>query len=683
MFYRGVIHTYDFDNEVGEIYIKEQSIIVNFNLKDLPNSTIAPEIGERVKFIIVDENNQKFAKYIIRLDNKNATTDHAVIQSKDTQGVESLNIFEKENLNKNIQKPRYVKKNIALKNSKSESKTVENPSLNQNNDVPQLKIDQNTQQNTSVGIKPTKHSKAILQEAETRLLQKIMSSNLQQEQAQISNNSKSDIDQNTNQVISNQVIDENIEKNIEKTIEANFEQNIDLNNVQSYVESSDKAISETSTHEGAQLIPEFELNYKILNEQQPTSTNQVSINDPIDNGHPDDEENSSHPKPMPEFELNFERLSNADVGVANEGDFETNMELPIASDQKKDEHTEAIVEEFELNFGRLASPQIQSSNNVDAGDSSIIPISEGQDNGIKESSAQAELLEFELNFNTLNINQTSQKNDAEIKSENEDVENNKNNAELYSELLNVDFELNFEKLNTDLVILEGENSPDRTAEVDSDRKLSMNEADSANSNTDSVINEDIQKLVKPAPPVLAQANMVNEQNSSDNLNFPYQANIKKFERLKETIGVDSLAETNEKPSFQGQVKAPDPTIVAEIQNKNKVPLTSKVNHSVHKQNYFSYASNQNGKKKIKKKKSEKFGLKVLMVIIGSLILINGSLWGYKKYQQYKADQEAKLKIYMLEQEKKIEEQRRALGKLPDKILSDEALDDLLGKDRNK
>lgn len=698
MFYRGVIHTYDFDINVGEIYIKEQSLTVKFNLKDLPNATISPQIGERVKFIIVDENNQKFAKYIIRLDNKNANTDQAVLQAEGKPSIENSNIIQKDRNNENAQKPKYVKKTIALNKANSESEiaeATENLIVSQKNEEPQLKIDRNIQQNKSVGAVSTKHSKAILQQAETRLLQKIISSNLQNEKAQTVNNSKYDIERNLNPVIHENIeqdiektihhnLEKNTETNLEKSVEVYAEQNIELNNTQSHVNRSVTVIPDTSTSDD-EVAPEFELNFKILNEQQLTATEQENINSTIENDSHGDEKNSSTTNPMPEFELNFEKLSKADESVVHEDDrdLESITKLPIDLDQKKGEHTEATLEEFELDFGRLATSQIQSDNQVDADDSSNIHTTEEQNNGIIESTTQSELLEFELNFNSLNINQVPEKNDTEVKVENDGVENNQNNADLYSELLNVDFELNFDKLNKDLVILEGENSLDPTTEDELDKKVSTNESDSTNSQVESIIIEDIQKLENPLPPVLAQANMVNTQNSSDNKNFPSQANIKKLERLKDAIGVESEAETNVKPSFKGQVKAPDPDIVADIQNKNKTPLESKVNYSINKQNQFSYDSSKTIKKKVKKKKSEKFGLKVLMGIIGSLILINGSLWGYQKFQQYKADQEAKLKIYTLEQERKIEEQRRALGKLPDRILSDEALDDLLGKDRDK
>lgn len=74
---------------------------------------------------------------------------------------------------------------------------------------------------------------------------------------------------------------------------------------------------------------------------------------------------------------------------------------------------------------------------------------------------------------------------------------------------------------------------------------------------------------------------------------------------------------------------------------------------------------------------------IASVVLG-LVLINLAVFGYQKYTQYQSDQHAKAKLYLLEQERIIEEQRKKMSHVPDKkVLSDKALDDLLGKDRQK
>ena len=71
-----------------------------------------------------------------------------------------------------------------------------------------------------------------------------------------------------------------------------------------------------------------------------------------------------------------------------------------------------------------------------------------------------------------------------------------------------------------------------------------------------------------------------------------------------------------------------------------------------------------------------------MGLIG-LLCINLALYTYKRYQHYQQDQAIKLNKLTAEQKQQVAEQRRALGRLPNKILSNQALDELLGKTREK
>ena len=73
---------------------------------------------------------------------------------------------------------------------------------------------------------------------------------------------------------------------------------------------------------------------------------------------------------------------------------------------------------------------------------------------------------------------------------------------------------------------------------------------------------------------------------------------------------------------------------------------------------------------------------LLMIIVVPLTIELGDR-GYKKYKIYQKEQQEKARLYEIEQKRIVEEQRKKLGKLPDKVLSDETLDELLGKDRQK
>ena len=92
---------------------------------------------------------------------------------------------------------------------------------------------------------------------------------------------------------------------------------------------------------------------------------------------------------------------------------------------------------------------------------------------------------------------------------------------------------------------------------------------------------------------------------------------------------------------------------------------------------------KNYKPKKARKPKKQFNPWLILGMVVILILVNVGVMGYKKFQNYQAEQAAKAQLYLLEQERIIEEQRLKHGKLPNKILSDKSLDELLGKDRNQ
>lgn len=80
MFHRGVLHSYDPALKAGIIKINDHDFDVHFILNDMANSSIAPQIGERVKCIVVDKDDQRHAKFIVRLDNKHARVEQPLNQ---------------------------------------------------------------------------------------------------------------------------------------------------------------------------------------------------------------------------------------------------------------------------------------------------------------------------------------------------------------------------------------------------------------------------------------------------------------------------------------------------------------------------------------------------------------------------------------------------------------------------
>ena len=70
MFYRGMIHSYDPETKTGNIKLIDQNEYVDFELEDIANPEIALQIGEQLKFIVLNKGTKQFAKFIIRLDHK-------------------------------------------------------------------------------------------------------------------------------------------------------------------------------------------------------------------------------------------------------------------------------------------------------------------------------------------------------------------------------------------------------------------------------------------------------------------------------------------------------------------------------------------------------------------------------------------------------------------------------------
>ncbi len=70
MFQEGKIKTYNEDRGFGFIQIEGQSKDLFFHVKDFPNKNVPPRIGEKLKFLIVEDNGKFKADHIVRLDVK-------------------------------------------------------------------------------------------------------------------------------------------------------------------------------------------------------------------------------------------------------------------------------------------------------------------------------------------------------------------------------------------------------------------------------------------------------------------------------------------------------------------------------------------------------------------------------------------------------------------------------------
>ncbi len=70
MFVEGKIKTYNEERGFGFISIEGESKDLFFHIKDFPNKSVEPKIGENLKFRIVEDNGKLKADQIVRLDLK-------------------------------------------------------------------------------------------------------------------------------------------------------------------------------------------------------------------------------------------------------------------------------------------------------------------------------------------------------------------------------------------------------------------------------------------------------------------------------------------------------------------------------------------------------------------------------------------------------------------------------------
>uniref|UniRef100_UPI0028A1E73E hypothetical protein n=1 Tax=Acinetobacter variabilis TaxID=70346 RepID=UPI0028A1E73E len=70
MFTDGRIKTYDAVRGIGSIELANNTQELNFQLDQLPSPEIAPQVGERLKFRIIEEQNAVQLDNMVRLDIK-------------------------------------------------------------------------------------------------------------------------------------------------------------------------------------------------------------------------------------------------------------------------------------------------------------------------------------------------------------------------------------------------------------------------------------------------------------------------------------------------------------------------------------------------------------------------------------------------------------------------------------
>ena len=75
MFRKGTVTFFDNDLGKGLIELHDNHQQVAFKLEDFSNQLLLPQIGERIKCIVLEQYGELFAKFIVRLDHKNYVSD--------------------------------------------------------------------------------------------------------------------------------------------------------------------------------------------------------------------------------------------------------------------------------------------------------------------------------------------------------------------------------------------------------------------------------------------------------------------------------------------------------------------------------------------------------------------------------------------------------------------------------
>ena len=74
MFRKGTVTFFDNDLGQGLIELSDHQQVV-FKLEDFSNQLLLPQIGERIKCVVLEQSDGLFAKFIVRLDHKNYVND--------------------------------------------------------------------------------------------------------------------------------------------------------------------------------------------------------------------------------------------------------------------------------------------------------------------------------------------------------------------------------------------------------------------------------------------------------------------------------------------------------------------------------------------------------------------------------------------------------------------------------
>ncbi|MDR0235655.1 hypothetical protein [Acinetobacter sp.] len=120
MFRKGIVTFFDEKSAKGLIELKNDHQQVVFKLEDFSNQTVLPQLGERIKCVVLEQDGEVLAKFIVRLDQKNYVSD--------VNNTRPITQLYQENLFENLRKVRKThKKRRAVEEDQSTTNTKKPP----------------------------------------------------------------------------------------------------------------------------------------------------------------------------------------------------------------------------------------------------------------------------------------------------------------------------------------------------------------------------------------------------------------------------------------------------------------------------------------------------------------------------------------------------------------------------
>lgn len=566
MFHKGLLKSYDQETKTGTILLSDNNLELSFSVEDLPNSSLAPQIGERVKCFINDDEIEKQdkAKFIVRLDHKNSRTE---------KPLNRIFYSEEEDLKAIKDKQRLQAEHA-------------------------LKVIQEKEQSQA--------EEAKLLEQRYRDIEEEVRARVEIELAQ----AKKELLENTQSVTL-----EELKIPASQQIQLGADEEISVHDLDQ-VDSSQQALVTSKDF----VVNELDVDPHVLNQDDVSQIHCLNHDEQI-LGHNEEDQ-------VKEKSLKSEATLTDITALAPH--LESNQILKQDDSETNANDEKALL--FEDDLPEINDVLVMSSNSI----------------GTK---ARVNLLQKKAQ--TLTFNSTfTQISDSDL---------------LNLDAKNTSHEPALQPLNLDGKVLESK--PSDIDQIDRSNKID---------------DSDFQPII----PMLDESSAI------------------QLDSKQKSVDTQSKAITDnhaELISISPKVPQIDESLKANLNLKQSdsfvhtQPDVGSVSHNAEKSSALKSADQQSTLNKVKtqfeyktqhtkphRKNAKQFNPWLIVVVLLFALVTGLAYWGFTKYQDYQQDREIKAKLYLLEQQRLIEEQRKRLGKLSDKkILSDKTLDELLGKERHK